>query len=61
LYECQNKGLTKFTFRKSLILKDAILVVLDRQRLKWRSQKEKAGVTSRSPYVALYAVKHTTK
>jgi hypothetical protein len=40
LYECQKKGFTKFAFRKLLILKDAILAVLDKQMA---AGKEKAG------------------
>jgi hypothetical protein len=35
LYECQKKGLTEIVFRNSLILKGAILVVLDEQQPKW--------------------------
>jgi hypothetical protein len=35
LHEYQKKGLTESAFRKLLILKGAILVVLDWQRLKW--------------------------
>jgi hypothetical protein len=41
LHEYQKKRLTKFAIRKWLILKDAILVALDAQRLKWLPGKEK--------------------
>jgi hypothetical protein len=39
--EYQNKALTKFAFRKLLILKDAILVVLDWQDRNGYLEKEK--------------------
>jgi hypothetical protein len=41
LHECQNKGLTKFAFRKWLILKDAISVVLRWARAEEQTQKQK--------------------
>jgi hypothetical protein len=40
-YEYQKKGITEFAFRKSLILKKAILVVLGLQRLNGCPEKEK--------------------
>jgi len=40
LYEYQKKGITEIAFRKSLILKDAILVVLGLQAFKWPAQKK---------------------
>jgi hypothetical protein len=59
LYECQNKGLTKFAFRKWLILKDAILVVFDQQRLQWSVEKENAGASSRTPRAVTYKSKYS--
>src|SRR5438128_6480583 len=56
LYECQKKGFTKFAFRKSLILKDAILTVWTS---KWLPEKEKAGASSRTPNTLSYAVNYT--
>jgi hypothetical protein len=41
LHEYQKKGITEFAFRKSLILKKAILVVLGLQRLNGCPEKEK--------------------
>ncbi len=41
LHEYQKKRLMKFAFCKWLILKGAILVVLDLQVLKWLPKKEK--------------------
>jgi hypothetical protein len=37
----KKKWLRKFAIRKCLILKKAILVVLDEQKPEWPSQKEK--------------------
>jgi hypothetical protein len=41
MHEYQNKGVTENAFRKLLILKDAILVVLDLQGRKWGPEKQK--------------------
>jgi hypothetical protein len=41
LHECQKKGVTKFAFRKLLILKDAILVVWGKQGRNGCPGKEK--------------------
>jgi hypothetical protein len=43
LYEYQKKGLTKIAIRKSLILKGAILVVLDWQTAEMADLKRKSG------------------
>jgi len=56
LYECQKKGFTEFAFRKSLILKDAILTVWTS---KWLPGKEKAGASSRTPNAVSNAVNYT--
>jgi hypothetical protein len=40
LYEYQKKGVTEFAFRKSLILKGAILVVLDWQEAEMGALKK---------------------
>jgi hypothetical protein len=42
LYECQNKGLTEFAFRKQWILKGAILVALDLEESAC-TKKKKSG------------------
>jgi hypothetical protein len=49
LYEYQKKGIMKIAFRKRLILKGAILFVLDWQKQKGRPKKGKAGPWSRTP------------
>jgi hypothetical protein len=41
LYEYQNKGFTKMAFRKRLILKGTLLVVLEEQEPKSQPKKEK--------------------
>jgi len=51
LYECQNKGLTKFAFRKWLILKDAFSVVYTNWE-RYR-KKEKRQQSDRTPKVSL--------
>jgi len=61
LYECQNKAVTEIAFRKLLILKDAILVVLGLQGRKKRPGKRKTGTGSRHPNVVFYRIKYTKK
>jgi hypothetical protein len=56
LYECQNKAVTEIAFRKLLILKDAILVVLGLQGRKKRPAKRKTGASSRDPNALSYAI-----
>jgi hypothetical protein len=61
LYEYQNKGLTRSAFRKLLILRDAILVVLGSSTtgndgLLYR----KAGAISRTLYGVIYKINYTT-
>jgi hypothetical protein len=61
LHEYQKKGVTEFAFRNLLILKDAILVVLDWQRPKPLPGKRKAGASSRTPDVVTYNDKYIMK
>jgi hypothetical protein len=49
LYEYQRKGLTKFAFRNSLILKGAILVVLGLQAAEIAPWEKKSG--SKLPHI----------
>jgi hypothetical protein len=60
LHEYQKKGLTKKAFRNSLILKGAILIVLDEQRTNGYLEKE-GGASSGSPNGVFYRVKYTSR
>jgi hypothetical protein len=46
LYECQNKGLTKFAFRKLLILKDAFSIVCTN----WERYRKKEKTAAERPH-----------
>jgi hypothetical protein len=61
LYECQKKGVTEFVFRKLLILKDAILVVLGLARAEVGGLKRKAGASSRTPNGVIHKIKCITR
>ena len=50
LYECQNKGLTKFAIRKLLILKDAVCL-LKRANNPQKKQKRQQGCRTPSYYL----------
>jgi hypothetical protein len=43
LHEYQREGLAKFAFHKPLILKSALLVVLEWQKLEMGARKKKSG------------------
>jgi hypothetical protein len=58
--EYQDKGLTEFAFRKLLILKDVIFVVLDWPRGDILPGKRKAGASSRTPHAVIYDGKYIT-
>jgi hypothetical protein len=61
LYEYQNEGLTGFAFRKLLILRDAILVVLGSSTAGNDGLLDrKAGAISRTPYGVIYKIKCIT-
>jgi hypothetical protein len=60
LDEYQNKGVTKFAFRKSLILRDAILVVSGLHQAEMAAQKRKAGASSRTRNPVIYKAKYST-
>ena len=58
LHEYQNKGLTKFAFRNSVILKGASLVVWDLAKVELADLKKKSG--SKLPHsIVLYKVKYS--
>jgi len=61
MHEYQNKGVTEKAFRKLLILKDAILVVLGLQGRKKRPGKTKRGTGSCHPNAVFYSIKYTKK
>jgi hypothetical protein len=61
LYEYQNEGLTGFAFRKLLILRDAILVVLGSSTAGNDGLLDrKAGASSCTPYAVIYRIKYIT-
>jgi hypothetical protein len=57
--EYQKKGVTEEAFRKSLILKDAILLGLKGGN--GRFAKKKAGASSRIPNAVIYRVKYSAE
>jgi hypothetical protein len=59
-YEYQWKRLTKFTFRKRLILKEMIFDEQNRCRRENGLEKEKAGASSRGRNVVIYWSKYIT-
>ena len=52
LYECQNKGLTKFAIRKLLILKDAVYL-LKRANNPQKKQKRQQGCRTPNYYLLI--------
>ena len=52
LYECQNKGLTKFAIRKLLILKDAVCLLKRANNLQ-KKQKRQQGCRTPSYYLLI--------
>jgi hypothetical protein len=60
LHEYKRKGLTKFAIRKSLILKDAILVVLGLQQAEMWIEKEKREQAPALQNPVIYKTKCST-
>ena len=60
MHEYQKKGVTEEAFRKSLILKDAILLGLARAEM-GALQKKSGSKASRTPNAVIYRVKYTAK
>ncbi len=59
LHEYQKKGLTKFAFRKLLVLKGAILVAYGSKVRNGRTEKEKTGASSRITNAVIYKAKYS--
>jgi len=60
LYEYQTKRLTKFAFRKCLIRKEMFLAEPMGCDGKNRTEKRKAGASSRTPNTVIYEIKYST-
>ena len=62
LHEYQNKGLTRIAFRKLLILRDAILVVLGNSTAGNEGLLDRRPVaSSRTPYAVIYRIRYIAR